>query len=104
MIYNIKLLNQIYPDKSQQKNFFFFFFGWPVYKSYLIISLQWAPTDNIMQEPQMDKAGHHNKQLDTTTISSASSFQSLVLDKIRIYFVSLIQIDLSIVYYASNTL
>ena len=52
----------------------------------------------------MDKAGHHSKQLDTTTISSASSFQSLVLDKIRIYFVSLIQIDLSIVYYASNTL
>jgi len=34
-----------------------------------------------MQEPQMDKAGHHNKQLDTTTISSASLFQSLVLDK-----------------------
>ena len=79
MIYNIKLLNQIYPDKSQHKNGFFF--GWPGYKSYLIILLQRAPTDNIMQEPQMDKAGHHNKQLDTTTISSASSFQSLVLDK-----------------------
>lgn len=69
VIYNIKLLNQIYPDKSQHKNLFFFFFsGW------LIILLQWAPTDNIMQEPQMNKAGHHNKQLDTTTISSASSF------------------------------
>ena len=26
MIYNIKLLNQIYPDKSQHKNGFFFFF------------------------------------------------------------------------------
>ena len=25
MIYNIKLLNQIYPDKSQHKNGFFFF-------------------------------------------------------------------------------